>query len=102
MDQFNNHLLIFLNEYGATVMGFVLAFLMALWRTAKVNGKADWLEASMCAGFTLGVASFLAYLGLPKTLSIDIGAVDNQVCAMSYYVTSPQTGTLSMYCRIHS
>lgn len=74
MDQFNDHLLVFLNEYGATVMGFVLAFLMALWRTAKVNGKADWLEASMCAGFTLGVASFLAYLGLPQTLSIGIGA----------------------------
>lgn len=48
MDQFNDHLIVFLNEYGATVMGFVLAFLMALWRTAKVNGKADWLEASMC------------------------------------------------------
>lgn len=55
-------------------MGFVLAFLMALWRTSQVNGKADWLEASMCAGFTLGAASLLSYLGLPQALSIGVGA----------------------------
>ena len=24
MDQFNDHLIVFMNEYGATVMGFVL------------------------------------------------------------------------------
>lgn len=74
MDHFTDHFIVFINEYGATIVGFILAFFMALWRTAKVNGKVDWLEAFMCAGLTLGVASLLDYFGLPQSFSIAIGA----------------------------
>ena len=74
MDHFTDHFIVFINEYGATLVGFILAFFMALWRTAQSKGKADWLEASMCAGLTLGIASALGWLGLPRELAIFVGS----------------------------
>lgn len=74
MYQFYDHFMVFITEYKATMMGFILAFFMALWRTAKTTGKADWLEACMCAGFTVGVASILDYYGMPQSISIGVGS----------------------------
>ena len=78
----------------------------------EVNVKSVVLytsDANICNGVKNVFAhSYLSEseitLVLPTSFQKDmrIGAVHNQVCAMSYYVISPQTGTLSMYCRVHS
>ena len=74
MQEYEKPAVMFVQQYGATFIGFMLAFFMALWRTAQSKGKADWLEASMCAGLTLGIASALDWLGLPRELAIFVGS----------------------------
>lgn len=74
IDKLIQYLNQFLVEYGATIMGFVLAFFMAFLRTAKENGKADWLESLMCAGLTLGISSALSYFNMPQALAVAAGA----------------------------
>ena len=46
---------------------------MALMRTAKQNGKADYLEAGMCTTFALSIYFVLEWLGLPSEAGIGIG-----------------------------
>jgi Phage holin family (Lysis protein S). len=74
VEHYTDYAIDFLNKYGSTIMGLILAFFMALWRTAKDNGKADWLESFMCAGLTLGISSALSYFSMPETLAVGIGA----------------------------
>lgn len=54
-------------------MGGLITFLMAIWRTAKNDGKADWLEAFMCTGLALGIFSTLNFFKLPPELCVAIG-----------------------------
>lgn len=45
----------------------------ALLRTAKKNGKADYLEAGMCTAFALSIYFILDWLGIPSEAGIGIG-----------------------------
>ena len=58
---------------GWLVAGTILAFVMALVRTAK-DKEADLLEATFCALITLGLSTILIWLKLPLALSMFIGA----------------------------
>lgn len=63
-----------LSKYGLFVVMVVATFSVALMRTAKATGKADWLEAGMCSFFALGIWLVLGYFGLPEEACVGIGA----------------------------
>lgn len=73
----NNHfladLLQWLNTYATVIFGFFLAVLLSIFSTAKKHGKIDWLEALICGGLTVAIASILNYINLPNQLAIFIG-----------------------------
>lgn len=60
-------------EYWFLPATVLTAFLMAVFRTAKANGKIDWLESLMCSLFSYGVYFALTWLNLPAELGVLIG-----------------------------
>lgn len=46
---------------------------MALMRTSKQTGKADFLEAGMCTLFALSIWFVLGFFGLPEGACVGIG-----------------------------
>lgn len=68
-------LLDWLLQHGEIIMGFMLAVLLAVFRTSKKYGKADWLEALICGALTLAAASLLEWMKFPSSLAIAIGGV---------------------------
>lgn len=69
-----------LHEIGLRVLeywfllGMVInTVLMVMFRTAKNNGKVDWLEAGMCACLTYGIWFALSWFQLPQELGVLIG-----------------------------
>lgn len=61
--------------HGEIIMGFLLAVLLAVFRTAKKYGKADWVEALICGALTLAAASLLEWMKFPSQLAIAVGGV---------------------------
>jgi lambda family phage holin len=59
-----------LQPFYTAIASFVMAFLMALFRTAKKRGQADWLEAFMCGFFAVGFWSLTNWLGFPEIVSV--------------------------------
>lgn len=57
------------------VASFGMAFFMAVFRTAKKKGKADWLEAFMCGFFAVGFWSVTTWIGLPEIISVGFASV---------------------------
>ncbi|MHA3117236.1 phage holin, lambda family [Acinetobacter sp. ANC 4635] len=70
MEHFLSNLSDLIAQNGATVVGVIVAFFMALFRTAQLHGKSDWLEALMCALFALGINGILSWLDLPHGISV--------------------------------
>ncbi|MHA3052543.1 phage holin family protein [Acinetobacter sp. ANC 4640] len=66
MEHFLSNLSDLIAQNGATVVGVIVAFFMALFRTAQMHGKSDWLEALMCALFALGINGALSWLNFPS------------------------------------
>ena len=60
-------------EYWFLIAAIIATFIMAIIRTAKKDGKIDYLESIMCAIFTYGVWFMLDWLGLPSEVGIGIG-----------------------------
>ena len=60
-------------EYWFLPATVLTAFLMAVFRTAKANGKVDWLESLMCSLFSYGIYFALTWLNLPAELGVLIG-----------------------------
>ena len=60
-------------EYWLMIVTIIATVLTAMMRTAKENGKIDYLEAGLCAMFSLSLWFMLDYLGLPKEVGIGIG-----------------------------
>ena len=60
-------------EYWFLPATVLTAFLMAVFRTAKANGKIDWLESLMCSLFSYGIYFALTWLNLPAELGVLIG-----------------------------
>ena len=62
-------------EYWFLPATVLTAFLMAVFRTAKANGKVDWLESLICGLFSYGVYFALSWLNLPDGASVLVGGV---------------------------
>ncbi|WP_180095496.1 MULTISPECIES: phage holin family protein [unclassified Acinetobacter] len=63
-----------LEPFYTAVASFVMAFLMAIFRTAKKHGKADWLEALMCGLFAIGAWSLMTWLGIPEIVAVGVSS----------------------------
>lgn len=63
-----------LEPFYTAVASFVMAFFMALFRTAKKHGKADWLEALMCGLFAIGAWSVMTWLGIPEIVAVGVSS----------------------------
>ena len=64
-----------LEPFYIAIASFVMAFFMALFRTAKKRGQADWLEAFMCGFFAVGFWSLTTWLGFPEIISVGFASV---------------------------
>lgn len=62
-------------EYWFLIAAITTTFIMAIIRTAKKNGKIDYLESIMCAIFTYGVWFVLTWLNLPEGIGVLIGSL---------------------------
>lgn len=62
-----------LSTYSAVIFAFFLAVFISIFSTAKKHGKIDWLEALICGGLTVAIASVLSYINLPNQLAVFIG-----------------------------
>lgn len=62
-------------EYYLLIMTVVMTILMAIFRTAKANGKVDWLEAGMCGIFAYGIWFVLGFFSLPEGAGVLIGGM---------------------------
>jgi lambda family phage holin len=60
-------------EYWFLPATILTTFLMAVFRTAKANGKVDWLESIMCSLFAYGVWFALSWLNIPEGVGVLIG-----------------------------
>ena len=62
-------------NYWFLIAAITTTFVMAIIRTAKKNGKIDYLESIMCALFTYGVWFVLTWLNLPEGIGVLIGGL---------------------------
>ena len=62
-------------NYWFLIAAITTTFIMALIRTAKKNGKIDYLESIMCSLFTYGVWFVLTWLNLPEGIGVLIGGL---------------------------
>ena len=60
-------------EYWLMIVTIITTVLTAMMRTAKENGKIDYLEAGLCTMFSLSLWFMLGYLGLPREVGVGIG-----------------------------
>lgn len=56
------------------VISFFVACVMALMRTKKNSGKADFLEGGMCGLFAVGVWSFLDWFNIPQLVAVGVSS----------------------------
>lgn len=56
--------------FGIAFASFLMAFTMALIRTKRKHGKADWLEAGMCGLFAIGTWSLLMWFNVPEMVAV--------------------------------
>ena len=62
-------------NYWFLIAAITTTFIMALIRTAKKNGKIDYLESIMCSLLTYGVWFVLTWLNLPEGIGVLIGGL---------------------------
>ena len=62
-------------EYWFLIAAITTTFIMAIIRTAKSNGKIDYLESIMCSLLTYGVWFVLTWLNLPEGIGVLIGGL---------------------------
>lgn len=60
-------------DYWFLIAAITTTFIMAMFRTAKANGKIDYLEAAMCALFAYGVYFVLGWFKIPPEASVLVG-----------------------------
>ena len=61
--------------YWFLIAAITTTFIMAIIRTAKNNGKIDYLESIMCSLLTYGVWFVLTWLNLPEGIGVLIGGL---------------------------
>ena len=62
-------------EHWLVLASITSAILMAIFRTAKNNGKIDWLESGMCGLFAYGIWFILSWFNIPDGASVLIGGM---------------------------
>ncbi len=62
-------------EYWLLIAAITTTFIMAIIRTAKKDGKIDYLESIMCSLLTYGVWFVLTWLNLPEGIDVLIGGL---------------------------
>lgn len=62
-------------EYWVVISMVVMTVLMAVFRTAKTNGKVDWLEAGMCGIFAYGIWFLLSFFNFPEGAGVLLGGM---------------------------
>ena len=62
-------------DYWFLITAIATTFIMAIVRTAKNNGKIDYLESIMCSLLTYGVWFVLTWLNLPEGIGVLIGGL---------------------------
>lgn len=62
-------------EYWVVISMVVMTVLMAVFRTAKTNGKVDWLEAGMCGIFAYGIWFLLSFFNFPEGAGVLVGGM---------------------------
>ena len=62
-------------EYWFLIAAITTTFIMAIIRTAKNNGKIDYLESIMCSLLTYGVWFVLTWFNLPEGIGVLIGGL---------------------------
>lgn len=62
-------------EYWLLLSTILSCTLMAMFRTAKQEGKVDYLEAGMCGLLSYGSFFVLAHFGLPEGAGVLLGGV---------------------------
>lgn len=62
-------------EYWLVIATVSMATLMAVFRTAKNNGKVDWLEAGMCGVFAYGIWFSLSFFNFPEGVGVLLGGM---------------------------
>ena len=75
MDDFTKQVAEVVGPFYIAIASFVMAFFMALFRTAKKRGQADWLEAFMCGFFAVGFWSLTTWLGFPEIISVGFASI---------------------------
>ncbi|WP_323842949.1 phage holin family protein [Moraxella sp. Pampa] len=53
---------------------FMMATLMAVFRTKAQYGRVDLLESIMCGLFAIGIWSFLDWFHIPQTASVGLAS----------------------------
>lgn len=74
MDDFTKQVAEIVGPFYTAIASFVMAFLMAFFRTAKKHGKADWLESLMCGLFAVGTWTLLTWLNLPEIIAVGLAS----------------------------
>ena len=64
-----------IQEYWLVMSTVIGAILMAVFRTAKTNGKVDFLEAGMCGIFAYGIWFVLGYFNFPEGAGVLLGGM---------------------------
>lgn len=62
-------------EYWFLIATITTTFIMAIIRTAKKDGKIDYLESIMCSLLTYGAWFVLTWLNLPEGIGVLIGGL---------------------------
>ena len=62
-------------EYWVVISMVVMTVLMAVFRTAKTNGKVDWLEAGMGGIFAYGIWFLLSFFNFPEGAGVLLGGM---------------------------
>lgn len=59
-----------IQNFSIAIASFVMAFLMASFRTKRKHGETDWLEATMCGLFSIGAWAVLSWLKIPEIVAV--------------------------------
>ncbi len=62
-------------DYWLLLSTISAAFAMGVLRTAKANGKIDWLEAGMCGVFAYGIWFLLGFFNFPEGAGVLLGGI---------------------------
>lgn len=61
-------------HFKIAIAAFAMAFLMAIFRTYKTNGRVDFIESIMCGMFAIGIWTFMDWLEVSQIVSVGLAS----------------------------